>query len=197
MNSYVQYLGGCIKSWVTFCCAPHLFCQFVFTRQFDHPTFPWENEQPEHHGLQLNQTSLHQVVLWTLLHAWQRVNSRSSSVLMYIRNLQLNLCTDFALVVPHVIFSALVNKKKRRKICPFSGCFILTRFNTTWFKNYFSCLEALRHLLSLFMWDYISNFQKQVLVQGWCVDDFCSGKTKMKLKQFEPEESEYFPSVLH
>lgn len=48
---------------------------------------------------------------WAVLHAWQEgVCPRSSSVLMYIRFLQVNLCTDFALVVPHVIFSALVNK---------------------------------------------------------------------------------------
>lgn len=44
-----------MKSWVLFCCALDLLCQFVFTRlselQWDHPTFPWENEQSEHHGL--------------------------------------------------------------------------------------------------------------------------------------------------
>ena len=80
---------------------------------------PRENEQPKHHGLRLNQTSLHRVfccVVNSVTCMTERVYSRSCSVLMYIRNPQLNLCTDFALVVPHVIFSALVNKKKGKFI---------------------------------------------------------------------------------
>lgn len=107
-----------MKSWVLFCCALDLLCQFVFTRlselQWDHPTFPWENEQSEHHGLTKSEIftpclccAVNSVTCMT-----ERVYSCSCSVLMYINYLQLNICTDFALVVPHVIFSALVNKKK-------------------------------------------------------------------------------------
>lgn len=73
--------------------------------------FP-EREQPEHHGLcpKLLSCVVNSVTCMT-----ESVCSRSSSGLVYIRILQMNLCTDFALVVPHAIFSALVNKKKEGK----------------------------------------------------------------------------------
>lgn len=110
--------GVCIKSWVLFCCVPHLLSVCLGSSVISLP-FLERMSSPEYHGLQLNQTSLHQVfccVVNSVTCMTERVYSRSCSVIMYIRNLQLNLCTDFALVAPHVIFSALVNKKKGKFI---------------------------------------------------------------------------------